>query len=536
MKIKKFFAVFLFLILFISPCYATNPDDDIIILYTNDVHCGVDDFIGYSGLAYYRDEMKKLSPYVTLVDAGDHVQGATIGIISHGRYIIEIMNELNYEIVTLGNHEFDYGWGQFENFNKNLKCGYISCNLRDLRNNNLVLPAYKILNYGNTKVAYVGICTPETIGKTTPTYFKDENKNFIYDFDGDDKGEKLCASVQKAADDARKAGADFVIAVGHLGENEDVTKVWSAPFIAEHTRGINAFIDGHSHEVTEALKVKNLDGEEITITQTGTKLHNIGLMKIHTSGQITTKLINEVTGRNENITNLINTLKARYEDTLKSILSRTNFDFLAMDDKGDWLVRNGETNLCNFAADAFLNEAGGLADIAFVNGGGIRTNITKGGINFNNALSVCPFGNTLLIIEVPGQSILDDLEIGARLYPANNGGLLHPAGLTYEIDAKIESPVSVNSAAKSLILDENAPRRVKNVMVHGEELDPKKLYKVIGTNFVLVNNGDGHIFANSKIIKSDFAVDSDSLAHYMKNFDSIPEVYRYAQGRIKFTK
>ena len=371
MKIKKFFAVFLFLTLFISPCYATNPDNDIIILYTNDVHCGVDDFIGYSGLAYYRDEMKKLSPYVTLVDIGDHVQGATIGIISHGRYIIEIMNALNYEIVVPGNHEFDYGWGQFENFNKNLKCGYISCNLRDLRNNKLVLEPYKILNYGNVKVAYIGICTPETIGKTTPAYFKDENKNFIYDFDGDGKGEKICASVQKAADDARKAGADFVIAVGHLGE-EDVIKVWSAPFIAERTRGIDAFIDGHSHQVTEALKVKNLDGEEITITQTGTKLHNIGLMKIHTSGQITTKLINEVTGRNEKITNLINTLKARYEDTLKTILSRTNFDFLAMDDKGDWLVRNGETNLCNFVADAFLNEAGGLADIALINGGGVN--------------------------------------------------------------------------------------------------------------------------------------------------------------------
>ena len=111
---------------------------------------------------------------------------------------------------------------------------------------------------------------------------------------------------------------------------------------------------------------------------------------------------------------------------------------------------------------------------------------------------------------------------------------MHPAGLTYEIDTKIESPVSI--ADKSLILNENAPRRVKNVLVHGEKLDPEKLYKVIGTNFALVNNGDGHIFANSKIIKTDFAVDADALAHYVKNFDIIPEIYRYAQGRIKFIK
>ncbi|MBQ9595026.1 MAG: metallophosphoesterase, partial [Synergistaceae bacterium] len=115
---RKFLALILVIAALLVPScsLAVNlPEKDIIIVYTNDVHCGVDDFVGYAGLAQYRKQMQALSPYVTLVDAGDAVQGATIGAISQGRYIIEIMNYLGYDVAVPGNHEFDYGWSQFEN-------------------------------------------------------------------------------------------------------------------------------------------------------------------------------------------------------------------------------------------------------------------------------------------------------------------------------------------------------------------------------------------------------------------------------------
>ena len=163
---KKLLALILVIAALLVPScsLAVNlPDKDIIILYTNDVHCGVDDAIGYSGLAFYHKQIQALSPYVTLVDAGDAVQGATVGAISQGRYIIEIMNHMGYEVAVPGNHEFDYGWAQFENSAKNLSCGYISCNLEDSVTGQLVFKPYKIIKYGNTKVAYVGICTPESI-------------------------------------------------------------------------------------------------------------------------------------------------------------------------------------------------------------------------------------------------------------------------------------------------------------------------------------------------------------------------------------
>ena len=321
--LKKIFSFVLLLLLFCVPCEAVNkPDHDIYIIYTNDVHCGIEDNIGYAGVEYFKNEAKKLTPYVTLVDAGDWAQGATIGSISNGRYIVEIMNALNYDFATPGNHEFDYGFSQFENFAKNLKCGLYSCNLRDLRTGELILKPYKIFEYGKVKVAFVGACTPESMITSTPIFFKDENGNFIYDFDGEKTGEKLCASIQKAVDDAKNEGADYVVLVGHLGEYENITKPeWSAPFIAERTRNIDVFIDGHSHEVTPGLKFKNLDGKEVTVTQSGTKLNNIGLVKIKTNGEITTELLNKVDGKDEKIDALIQDIKKRFEDTLKPKLT-----------------------------------------------------------------------------------------------------------------------------------------------------------------------------------------------------------------------
>ncbi|MBQ6969325.1 MAG: metallophosphoesterase, partial [Synergistaceae bacterium] len=180
--------VFLLLLLVLTLCTTSSaalPDRDIVILYTNDVHCGVDENLGYAAFSFCAEEARKSTPYVTLVDAGDFAQGETIGSISQGRYIIQIMNQVGYDIVVPGNHEFDYGWAVFENFAKNLKSGFISCNMRDLRTGELIFKPYKILTYGSVKVAFVGVTTPESITKSTPSSFMDEDKNLIYDFDGE---------------------------------------------------------------------------------------------------------------------------------------------------------------------------------------------------------------------------------------------------------------------------------------------------------------------------------------------------------------
>ena len=530
---KKLVALLLAVML-CAPSFAALPDKDIVILYTNDVHCGVDQNIGYAGLAHYQHQMQKLTPYVTLVDAGDWSQGETIGMISQGRYIIEIMNAMNYDLAIPGNHEFDYGWGMFQVFSRDLKCGLTSCNLRDLRNGELVLTPYRIFTYGKVRVAFVGVCTPDSLTKSTTTTFLDESGKRIYGFDEDPSGEKLIASVQKAVDDAKAEGVDYVIIVGHLGEYDDVTDEWSAPYIAARTRGIDAFIDGHSHEVTPSLIIKNADGKDTPITQTGTKFTHIGKLTITTGGQVKTELISSVQSQDEKMIELISGIKARFEDTVTRHLSYTSFDMIVKDEKGSWLNREGENTLCSLAADSFLASAEeaktGKADIALCNAGGVRANINTGEIILNDALSVLPYNNLLCIIEVPGQTIIDELEHGVHTLPKLNGGFIHASGLSYTIDMRIPSPVKVDDAHNMIGI--SGERRIKNVKVHGSDIDPEKMYKVVGTEFLLREKGNGHLFRDAKLVEPGYILTSDALAHYLEKFDVVPERYKQFQGRI----
>ena len=153
-------------------------DQDIVILFTNDIHCGVNDNIGYAGVALYKKEMLKETPYVTLVDAGDAVQGAPLGTLSEGEDIVAIMNEMGYEFAIPGNHEFDYKMPQFMRLASLLSCGYYSANFTDASGNRIFAP-YKLFQYGDTKLAMVGVTTPESFTKSTPVYFQDEAGNYV---------------------------------------------------------------------------------------------------------------------------------------------------------------------------------------------------------------------------------------------------------------------------------------------------------------------------------------------------------------------
>ncbi|MBQ9433689.1 MAG: bifunctional metallophosphatase/5'-nucleotidase [Synergistaceae bacterium] len=537
---KKVLALVLLLAVMCMPSYgAAKPDKEIVILYTNDVHCGVDEQIGYAGVEYYKHQVEQVTPYVTLVDAGDWAQGATMGMIAQGRYILEIMNAMNYDIAVPGNHEFDYGWGMFERLAANLKCGFVCCNLKDLRTGEPVFKPYKILTYGDVKVAFVGATTPESITKSTPSYFMDDSGKYIYDFDGEQTGEKLVATIQKAVDDARAEGVDYVILVGHLGEYDNITKPeWTAPFIATKTKGIDVFIDGHSHEITPALHFNNAEGKDVVITQSGTKLHNIGQVVIRTDGTIWTELVSDVDSRDEKINTLISDIKKRYEDTMNQPLSYTSFDLRVKDDAGEWVIRDAENGLCNLATDAMLYSAKstetGRADVGLYNAGGLRSNINAGTIRFNDALAVMPFNNTVVIVEMSGQTLLDELEHGVRMLPSRNGGLLHVAGMTYTVDTRIPTPIKVDD--RNILLSIEGERRVKDAKINGEPVDPEKMYKVVSISYVLTALGDGHVFKGARLIEPDYATASDVFAGYIRTFEVLPERYAHGEGRMSVIK
>lgn len=505
------------------------PEQDIVILYTNDVHCGIEDNIGYAGLSLYKQEMSEQTPYVSLVDAGDAIQGATIGMISKGGCIISLMNELGYDVVIPGNHEFDYGMKRFLELSKKIQCGYIACNFR--RGNKLVFPAYKMISYGKTKVAYVGIVTPETISKSTPVYFQDDAGNFIYDFGGENNAAKMISDTQQAIDAARKKGADYVVLVAHLGEN-GVTPEMSAPYLTSHISGADVVIDGHSHEVTPVFSVKDKSGREIPITQSGTKLSHIGKVTISKKGIISTELVDSVPSRNgssadKKIQKSIADMKENFSATVSRKIGETDFPLLATDENNNWLVRDGETNLCDFIADAYREILG--ADICVINGGSVRSNIPAGVITYNNILNVNPFDNLICVAEVKGQTLIDELEFGARQYPKLSGGILHCSGLSYKIDPKVKP--SIETDENMFFLKVTGPYRVYDVTVNGKPIDPEKIYTVAGIEFTLFFHGDGHMFYGAKRIPGKIMKDRDILIKYTENLGGkLPEKYRNKTG------
>ncbi|MBQ7318278.1 MAG: metallophosphoesterase, partial [Phascolarctobacterium sp.] len=148
-----FMAVLMVFVSTVCALPALAADKDIVILYTNDIHCGIEDNEGFARLSQYKKDLLAQTPYVALVDAGDAIQGAPIGKLSNGEAIVNIMNTVGYDFAIPGNHEFDYGMKRFLELNDLLACGYYSCNFVDAYGEN-ILPAYKIMTFGDTKIAF----------------------------------------------------------------------------------------------------------------------------------------------------------------------------------------------------------------------------------------------------------------------------------------------------------------------------------------------------------------------------------------------
>ena len=424
---------------------------NLVILYTSDVHCGIDQNWGYATVDAMKKQYAK-DNYVLLVDDGDATQGEPVGTMTKGEAVIDVMNAVGYDIVIPGNHDFDYGMDRFFELTKKANFPYISCNFN--KEGELVLNPYIIKEYDGVKIAFVGVTTPTTLRTSTPTYFKNDQGEFIYGFlEEDETGEKLYNAVQKAVDDARAEGANYVILMGHLG-NEAECSPWRYDQVLENTNGIDVMLDGHSHDM-EQTTVKNKDGVDVPRSAVGTKLNSIGVLTISKDGKISLAPIDctakpgvpaQIGLENEG-SKAVAAATEKLDGKLKEVVAKSSVDLIINDPEAKTedgkpirIIRQAETNLGDLCADAYRDQAGG-ADIAVVNGGGIRTSISTGDITLNDILLVHPFGNSLTVIEVTGQQVLDALEWSVHSLPGEFGGFLQVSGLTFEYDATIETPV-----------------------------------------------------------------------------------------------
>lgn len=511
---------------------------DLVVLYTSDVHCGIDQGWGYAGLAAIRDALAKDS-HVILVDNGDSIQGEPVGTMTTGEALIDLMNAVGYEVATMGNHEFDYGMDRFFELAEKANFEYVSANFN--KEGELVFKPYTIKEYDGVKVAFVGVTTPKTLTSSTPAYFQDENGNFVYGFFQDETGAGVYDAVQKAVDAARAEGAAYVIVLGHTGDEAECAPYMYSDIIA-NTNGIDAYLDGHSHD-NEQVVMKNKDGEDVLRSACGTKLGGIGYLRISAEENVMTCGVYEwghedFTGADlikNDITTAVETATAALNEQLAKVVAKTEVPLAVYDPANPdvRLIRTVETNLGDLCADAYKDQSG--ADIAFVNGGGIRVDIAAGDITLNDILKVHPFGNAMCVVEVTGQQVLDALEWGARVYPGQNGGFLQVAGISYEIHSYIEP--TVKEDAEGMFAGVEGEYRVKNVKVGGEDLDLAKTYTLASHNYMLKQQGDGFaMFKGTKVLQDEVKLDNQVLIDYITGTlgGVVGEQYAevYGQGRI----
>lgn len=518
---------------------ATSNTSEVVILHTNDTHCDIENGLGFAGVAAYMSDMEEIygEDYVSLVDAGDAVQGGTVGMLTDGEAIIELMNLVGYDIMALGNHEFDYGIDQMFYLTSMFEGTIISSNFVEISTGNSVFDAYTIEDYGTFQVAFVGITTPETYTSTTPAYFQDEDGNYIYGFCEGDDGANLYANVQASVDSAVAEGADYVIAVAHLGIEETASPYTSTEVI-ENTTGIDVFLDGHSHSTVESEEIANKDGDIVIVNQTGEKFDNLGKITINNdTGEITAVLISsdDYTEKDETVQSAIDVINEENAVLLEQVIATSDISLYAYDpDTGAEIIRTQETNLGDFCADAYRYIL--ETDIALVNGGGIQSDILSGDITYADVIEVHPWGNDATSVWASGQDILDALELGASIYPQDSGGFLQVSGLTYKIDYTVDS--SVVTDEMGCFVEVTGEYRVYDVMVGDEPLELDKMYSVGSHDYLLLNGGDGMtMFSDCEVIKSMYMIDNEVLITYMQEV-GISEDYAdiNGQGRIVFAE
>ena len=566
-KLLSILCSVLLIVLLSIPVSAANAEksNDIVILYTNDTHAYIDSPLSFDTIGALKKNLEKQYRYVLLVDAGDHLQGTAFGSMDQGASVLKLMNKAGYDLATPGNHEFDYGMDTFLERAREAEFPYLSCNLYHLedgvRGENL-LESFQAYHFGKEIVAFIGITTPETIVKSTPAYFQDENGNFCYGISGGDDGQALYDDVQFAVDAIRRAGATKVIAVGHLGDDPS-SSPWTSEEVIAHVSGLDAFIDGHSHSEVSGQQILGADGEPVLLTQTGEYLNNVGIMVIdYETGEIQSDLIvcedilktvknkdgtesSVVSGHrltselysgpewvnDYTISFVKNQWINKVNQKLKQKIGESQVILDNYAEDGTRLVRKQETNTGDFAADALyylFDQMDMNVDAAIVNGGGIRNQAVTGTMTYKTCKDIHTFGNIACLQTVTGQQLLDALEWGARFAGSDQecGGFLQVSGIRYQIDT--DWPDSTQKDGNGMwIGGPTGGYRVHDVAIYDKETDSwralelQETYRLAGYNYTLRNSGDGYNMFSSAVNVVDYVMeDYMVLANYAQSFEN----------------
>ena len=484
----------------------------IVILYENDVHCGID---GYQKMAGLRDAINKTdTAYAGAVCVGDFLQGNTTGAISKGQYVVDIMKLMDYDAVTLGNHEFDYGVPRMKMLLEQLNAPIVSCNLYDVADQQFVYMPYIIKQYGNKKVAFIGATTPETMILEAYAFY-DTNGGLEYDL----RPKTFYQLVQQTVDDARAKGADYVVLLSHVGETTQ-SMGFNSHLLVNNTRGIDVVLDGHSHEIFENAKATNLDGQEITVTQTGTQFERIGKLLITPDGRMTTKLLKpaDVPYVNARVKAATDSIHKLVDVATSKVVAHTDYRLVVSDENKQWIIRGSETNAGDLVADAYRYAL--KSDIAFENGGGIRNDIMAGDITYGDVIGMLPYDNILRRVAVSGKLLKEMLTRCTALVPVLDGNFPQCSGLRFTIHCKSHRVSDIE------VLQENGKYA---------PLDENHTYSVTMTNYTHEGGGFFDMFKKCPVLQESTIRYHEAMIDYLTKVlgGNTGKAYAQPQGRIK---
>ncbi len=466
-----------------------------VVLHTNDVHGAIDK---YAKVAALRDECyAKGATTVVLVDAGDFSQGSPYVSLSKGATAVEMMNEVGYDIVTLGTHEFDNGFPQLKTNMDSGKAKFmVSCiNLVDDKGDPIYNPgATAPITDANDNTLFnltiFGVATPETMTKANPALMK--GINFL-------QGEKLYDAAKAVIKIAREEGkSDIVIALGHLGVDDSSAPNRSIDFM-QNVPGVDFFIDGHSHTVMTASKDNKL------IQSSGTGLAYVGAIIIDDASKSieSNGLLDLSNYEKEDATvkaladKIIADVKAEYGQ----VFAKTEVDL-----NGEKAAnRTAETNMGDLITDAMMWAIRTKAPsvdmtnaVAITNGGGIRASIKKGDITKLNVNTVLPFGNTLAVVYVKGSELLEALEASTFCTPESLGGFPQFAGMQVELNTAPKYDANADTYPGSTYHGPKSINRITIKSINGKAFDPNATYAVITNNFMAAGGDTYYAFAAAK--------------------------------------
>ncbi len=515
-----------------TPSYEIPSDVEgkLVIIHTNDTH-GHDvaiegETIGTAGVAALKADFEAAGADVLLLSAGDFSQGTTLVSLDTGASAVEFMNAAGYDAAALGNHEFDYRMEALENNMAEAEFEVLAANIVDAETGEPVFTDHITYETSIGTVGIFGLATPETMTKAHPD-------NVVgLDFY---QGEELVECAQEQVDELTAEGCDFIIALVHLGVDEESEPNRSTD-VFEQVTGVDLVVDGHSHTTMggeDALVVN-----DALVVSTGEYLSNVGV--VVTDGETTrSELVSaaEYTKTDEAVAEVVNARNAEVEEQLGEVFGSTE---VFLDGEREPGVRTQETNLGDFAADAILwqarqNLGEDRVDLALTNGGGIRASIPAGDITMNDMKTVFPFGNTIVTIDVTGEQLLEALEAATCTTPTSIGAFPQVAGIEFTINTAVPYENGEQYPNSTYYAPANPGSRVTITEVNGEPFDPEAVYTVATNDFTAAGGDTYYVFSEGTNLTMTAVALDDALIHYVSEVLGgviTEEQYGETAGRI----